>query len=104
MTIPHEARLRAGARGHRRFLARSKPGPKNCPVASLQGHSRPWHSLRPIANYINWRLYEYRDAIEAFLARIKLDRRIAARHDKPATTFPGFVQLATVLYWLKHVV
>ena len=45
--------------------------------------------------------YKQRWGVEAFFARLKQWRRIATRYDKLATTFLGFVTLASIMLWLK---
>jgi transposase len=52
--------------------------------------------------YFNRRLYRHRHTVENFFARIKRHRRIAARYEKLAVTFFGFVCFAAVLDWLTH--
>jgi transposase len=46
-------------------------------------------------------LYKERNRVENFFKRIKHYRRIATRYDKLATTFMGFVVLASIMLWLK---
>ena len=48
------------------------------------------------------RLYRRRHRVENFFCRIKRHRRISTRYDKLASTFFAFVQLATILDWLKN--
>lgn len=46
-------------------------------------------------------LYKERNRVERFFSRIKQCRRIATRYDKLATTFMGFVTLASIMLWLR---
>ena len=46
-------------------------------------------------------LYKERNRVERFFSRIKQCRRIATRYDKLASTFMGFVILASIMLWLK---
>jgi transposase len=48
------------------------------------------------------RLYRRRHRVENFWCRLKRHRRLSTRYDKLASTFLGFIQLATVLDWLKN--
>jgi transposase len=48
------------------------------------------------------RLYRRRHRVENFFCRIKRHRRINTRYDKLAATFFSFVQLASILDWLKN--
>jgi len=50
----------------------------------------------------NRRLYRRRHRVENYFCRIKRHRRISTRYDKLASTFFAFVQLATILDWLKN--
>lgn len=50
----------------------------------------------------NRRLYRRRHRVENFWARIKRHRRLSTRYEKLAATFLAFIQLATVLDWLKN--
>jgi len=46
--------------------------------------------------------YRQRHKIENFFCRIKAQRRISTRYDKLASTFLGFVHLASIMDWLTH--
>lgn len=46
-------------------------------------------------------LYKERNRVERFFSRIKHFRRIATRYDKLASSFMGFVVLASIMLWLK---
>lgn len=48
------------------------------------------------------RLYRRRHRIENFFCRIKRYCRVGTRYEKLATTFLAFVQLATIIDWLKY--
>ena len=61
--------------------------------------------IPPRSNRLNPRtfdrhLYQDRNLIERFFARIKQFRRIATRYDKLATSFLSFVHLACAFVWL----
>jgi len=58
--------------------------------------SRRW----PVAFHRGY--YRHRHQVENFFCRIKRHRRISTRYDKLASTFLGFVQVATIFDWLTH--
>ncbi|WP_295145760.1 transposase, partial [uncultured Reyranella sp.] len=45
--------------------------------------------------------YKQRWGVEGFFAKLKQWRRVATRYDKLATNFLGFVELASIVLWLK---
>lgn len=47
--------------------------------------------------------YALRNRIERFFNRLKHSRRIATRYDNLASSFLGFVQLATIRQWIRFV-
>ncbi|MGX9181996.1 IS5 family transposase [Mesorhizobium sp. BHbdii] len=47
--------------------------------------------------------YALRNRIERFFNRLKHSRRISTRYDKLASSFLGFVQLATIRHWIRFV-
>ena len=46
-------------------------------------------------------LYADRNKIERFFNQLKINRRVATRYDKTATSFLAFVHLACALIWLR---
>lgn len=46
-------------------------------------------------------LYRRRNEVERFFLRLKVNRRIFTRYDKPDTTYNGFIQLALVRDFLR---
>jgi transposase len=46
-------------------------------------------------------VYQNRWGVEGFFAKLKQWRRIATRYDKLASSFLGFVKLASIMLWLK---
>jgi transposase len=44
-----------------------------------------------------------RNRIERFVNKIKHSRRVPTRYDKLASSFLGFVQLATIRCWIRFV-
>lgn len=49
----------------------------------------------------DWWLYKERHLVENFFLKLKAYRRIATRYDKSASTYLGFIVLASILIWLK---
>ena len=45
--------------------------------------------------------YKNRWGIEGFFSKLKQYRRIATRYDKLAANFLGFINLASIMLWLK---
>ena len=60
----------------------------------------PPRSNRLIQRSFDRHLYQDRNLIERFFARIKHFRRIATRYDKLASSFLSFVHLACAFIWL----
>lgn len=48
-------------------------------------------------------LYRLRNGIERTFGRIKINRAIATRYDKLASSFLGMLHLASIKLWLKFV-
>lgn len=46
-------------------------------------------------------LYRRRNEVEPFFLRLKVNRRIFTRYDKPDTTYNGFIQLALIRDFLR---
>lgn len=71
----------------------SKAGGTHCiPRRRCCGGTRPFSR----------RLYRRRHRVENFFCRIKRHCRVSTRYEKLATTFLAFVQLATIIDWLKY--
>ncbi len=49
----------------------------------------------------DWRLYKERHMVENLSLKLKGFRLIAARYDKLACTYLGFLCIASILIWLK---
>jgi len=52
----------------------------------------------------DFRRYRDRNQVERLSNRLKQSRRIATRYDKTATSFLGFLCLASAKLWLTHYV
>ena len=51
--------------------------------------------------HCDWHLYKERHLVENYFLKLKAFRRIATRYDKLASTFAGFICIASILIWLK---
>ncbi|WP_274424441.1 IS5 family transposase [Chelativorans sp. YIM 93263] len=63
----------------------------------------PAKSNRRVQRPVDKTKYALRNRIERFFNRLKQSRRIATRYDKLASSFLGFVQLATIRQWIRFV-
>ena len=61
----------------------------------------PSNPTRKVQREIDRDLYKERHLVECFFQRIKRFRRIAMRFEKLARNFLSFVQLASILVWLR---
>ncbi|MBZ9894288.1 MULTISPECIES: IS5 family transposase [unclassified Mesorhizobium] len=63
----------------------------------------PTKSNRRVQRPVDKATYGLRNRIERFFDRFKHSRRTATRYDKLASSFLGFVQLATIRRWIRFV-
>lgn len=49
-------------------------------------------------------LYALRNLIERCFSKLKQSRRLATRYDKTASSYLGFVLLASIRLWIRHFV
>ena len=63
----------------------------------------PTKSNRKVQRPVDKLTYALRNRIERFFNRLKHSRRIATRYHKLASSFLGFVQLATIRQWIRFV-
>ena len=63
----------------------------------------PTRSNRKIQLTVDKNKYAMRNLIERFFNKLKHSRRVATRYDKLASSFIGFVQLATIRIWIRFV-
>lgn len=63
----------------------------------------PTKSNRKVQRPVDKPTYALRNRIERFFNRLKHSRRIATRYDKLASSFLGFVQIATIRLWIRFV-
>jgi len=63
----------------------------------------PTKSNRKVQRPISKTTCAMRNRIERFFNKIKHSRRVATRYDKLASSFLGFVQVATIKCWIRFV-
>lgn len=63
----------------------------------------PTKSNRRVQRPVDKAKYALRNRIERFFNRLKHSRRIATRYDKLASSFLGFIQIATIRQWIRFV-
>ena len=49
-------------------------------------------------------IYALRNLIERCFSKLKQSRRLATRYDKTASSYLGFVLLASIRLWIRHFV
>jgi transposase len=62
----------------------------------------PTKRNRKVQISVDAAVYALRNCIERAIGRLKNARRVATRYDKTATSYLGFVQLAAIRFWLRH--
>ena len=61
----------------------------------------PSRKCAKFERHCDWWLYKERHLVENYFLKLKSCRRIATRYDKLASTYLGFVYIASILIWLK---
>lgn len=63
----------------------------------------PTRRNRRVQHSVDQALYALRNRIERFINRLKNSRRVATRYDHTASSFTGFVLLASIRLWIRFV-
>ena len=63
----------------------------------------PTRSNRRVQRMVDKAAYAMRNRIKHFLNKRKHSRNGATRYDKLASSFLGFVQLATIRWWMRFI-
>ena len=63
----------------------------------------PTKANRKVQIPVEPKTYALRNRIERFFNKIKNSRRVATRYDKLASSFLGFIQIATIRIWIRFV-
>ncbi len=59
---------------------------------------------RKVKPVIDGHIYALRNLVERCFSKLKHSRRLATRYDKTATSFLGFVLIASARLWITHFV
>ncbi len=59
---------------------------------------------RKVQPVIDGHIYALRNLVERCFSKLKHSRRLATRYDKTATSFLGFVLIASARLWITHFV
>jgi transposase len=59
---------------------------------------------RKVQPVIDGYIYALRNLVERCFSKLKHSRRLATRYDKTATSYIGFVLLASIRLWIRHFV
>ena len=62
----------------------------------------PMRKNRKVRKAVDMTIYTLRNMVERCFNRLKNSRRLATRYDKTAESFLGFVDLACIRLWLRH--
>jgi len=62
----------------------------------------PMRKNRKVRQTVDMTLYTLRNMVERCFNKLKNTRRLATRYDKTASSFLGFVDIACVRLWLRH--
>jgi len=65
------------------------------PVIPLRKNRKAWRG-------VDRDFYRLRNLVERCFSKLKQWRRIATRYDKTASSFLGFIDLASIRIWLRH--
>ena len=76
-------------------------------LRALVGERGAWANIPPKSNRkdpicFSRHLYRDRNLIERFFNKIKQFRRVATRYDKTAKSFLGFIDIASIRLWVRH--
>ena len=63
----------------------------------------PTRRNRRVQHSVDQARYALRNRIERFINRLKNSRRVATRYDHTASSFTGFVLLASIRLWIRFV-
>ena len=97
-----------------------EPGPRPCVLLADKGYDAdfirtdleargvasviPAKRNRKIQPVIDGHIYSLRNLVERCFSKLKHSRRLATRYDKTADSFLGFVLVASIRLWVKHIV
>ena len=98
----------------------NQPGPKPCVLLGDKGYDAdfiladlkarsvaaviPAKRNRKVQPVIGGYIYGLRNLVERCFSTLKHSRRLATRYDKTADSFLGFVLVASIRLWIRHLV
>lgn len=59
---------------------------------------------RKVQRIIDGHLYALRNGVERCFSKLKHSRRLATRYDKTADSYIGFVLVASIRLWIRHLI
>ena len=62
----------------------------------------PMRKTRKMRVGVDHSLYRLRNLVERCFNKLKNARRVATRYDKTAESFLGFIDIASIRLWLRH--
>lgn len=62
----------------------------------------PMRKSRKLHVAVDRKLYRWRNLVERCFNKLKNARRVATRYDKTAESFLGFIDIASIRLWLRH--
>jgi transposase len=62
----------------------------------------PMRKSRKLRKAVDRGLYRLRNLVERCFNKLKNARRVATRYDKTAESFLGFIDIASIRLWLRH--
>ena len=64
----------------------------------------PTRKNRLVQVPVDGHIYALRNQVERCFNKLKNTRRLATRYDKTSDSYSGFVALASIRLWTKHIV
>ena len=62
----------------------------------------PMRKNRKVRKTVDMTIYALRNMVERCFNKLKNSRRLATRYDKTADSFLGFIDIACIRLWLRH--
>ncbi|ETD02301.1 transposase [Rhodobacter capsulatus R121] len=62
----------------------------------------PMRKHRKVRKVVDMAIYTLRNRVERCFNKLKNSRRLATRYDKTADSFLGFIDIACIRLWLRH--
>ncbi len=62
----------------------------------------PMRKSRKLRVAVDRKLYRLRNLVERCFNKLKNARRVATRYDKTAKSFLGFIDIASIRLWVRH--